>query len=676
MIVKAIEMRNVRSYKQASVELPLGKTLFEGDIGSGKSTILMAIEFAFFGLGSETGSSLLRVGESEGRVRMIFDVDGREYEILRVLSRKGSKVQQTEGRLRTPDATIHLSPTELKEKILEVLQFNEVPDPKAQSWIYRYAVYTPQEEMKSILLLTPDLRLQILRRAFGIEDYKLAGENANELGREIRRKAENLEGRAADFDDLKSRVERWREQREFFTEESNRMQKVESENVIELENLKKERDKMHGEEVRLSTLINAIASDEELIKAKSGDASEWMQEAEDIEKRTAKLNQKITEIGQTTTLTARSTVEISTEIKELDAKANELRTLEAKVAAKVDDYHSILETGVCPVCDRPAKAHEFVALEKAKKKEMTHVSEELGVCVSKLEKAREELEQRREYEVTLDKVRSLQDDVTRNVEEVEKRGGKVAKAREEIEKMKARLSKAKKEREELTGLGENLEELERNVRRVETQLRDTREKVTEARTRIDDLTRQIAEGEEEVKLKEQYAEKARILKENEIWLQDYFEPTVEAIERHVMVSINQDFNANLQKWFAMLIDDPDKEVRVDENFTPIISQDGYEQEVNFLSGGERTSIALAYRLALNTLVQRVSTGMKSNLLILDEPTDGFSQEQLGNVREVLDDIASPQLIVVSHEKELESFADQIFRISKERGESTITSGAR
>jgi exonuclease SbcC len=151
---------------------------------------------------------------------------------------------------------------------------------------------------------------------------------------------------------------------------------------------------------------------------------------------------------------------------------------------------------------------------------------------------------------------------------------------------------------------------------------------------------------------------------------------VEAIERHVMLSINQDFNANFQKWFAMLIDDPEKEVRVDENFTPIISQEGYEQEVNFLSGGERTSVALAYRLALNTLVQRVSTGMKSNLLILDEPTDGFSQEQLGNVREVLDDVACPQMIVVSHEKELESFADQIFRISKARGESLITSGSR
>jgi exonuclease SbcC len=676
MIVKEIELQNVRSYREASIEFPLGKTLFEGDIGSGKSTILMAIEFAFFGLGSETGSSLLRVGESEGRVRMIFDVDGKEYEILRGLSRKGTRVQQTGGYVKTPDAIIHLSPSELKEKILEILQFNEVPDPKAQSWIYRYAVYTPQEEMKSILLLTPDLRLQILRRAFGIEDYKAAGENANELARTIRRKAENLDGKAADLDDLKSRVKRWKEQRDFFSEELKRMQKVESENIAQLENLKQEREKLHDEEMRLSTLINAIASDEEFIKARSKDASEWMQEAEDLEKKTARLKQKIADLEQARSPTARGADEISADMRELEAKSNKLRSLEAQMASKVDEYHSILENGVCPVCDRPAEPHEFIALEKAKKEEMTHVSAELRTCVSRLEQAREELEKTREYEVTREKVRSLRDEVTRDLGDIGKSGSKVARAREEIEKTKARLSRAKKQRESLADLGKNLEELERKIRRADTHLKDAREKLTEAKTRIEDLTRQVAEGEEEAKVKERYGRMAGALKENEIWLQDYFGPTVEAIERHVMLSINQDFNANFQKWFAMLIDDPEKEVRVDENFTPMISQEGYEQEVNFLSGGERTSVALAYRLALNTLVQRVSTGMKSNLLILDEPTDGFSQEQLGNVREVLDDVVCPQLIVVSHEKELESFADQIFRVSKARGESQITSGTR
>jgi DNA repair protein SbcC/Rad50 len=122
----------------------------------------------------------------------------------------------------------------------------------------------------------------------------------------------------------------------------------------------------------------------------------------------------------------------------------------------------------------------------------------------------------------------------------------------------------------------------------------------------------------------------------------------------------------------MLVEDPGKQAKVDEEFTPVVQQDGIDQDVSYLSGGEKTSIALAYRLALNSIVQKVSTGMKSNLLILDEPTDGFSKEQLSKVREILDELESPQIILVSHERELESFADQVVRVTKSNGVSNIS----
>jgi hypothetical protein len=87
--------------------------------------------------------------------------------------------------------------------------------------------------------------------------------------------------------------------------------------------------------------------------------------------------------------------------------------------------------------------------------------------------------------------------------------------------------------------------------------------------------------------------------------------------------------------------------------------------------GEKTSLALAYRLSLNTIVQKVSAGIKSNLLILDEPTADFSKEQLFKIREILDELKCPQVIRVSREKELESFADQVMKIEKQNGISQI-----
>jgi len=141
------------------------------------------------------------------------------------------------------------------------------------------------------------------------------------------------------------------------------------------------------------------------------------------------------------------------------------------------------------------------------------------------------------------------------------------------------------------------------------------------------------------------------------------------------MNINLEFDSQFKKWFSMLVDDPGKEAKIDEDFTPIIQQDGVDQDVSYLSGGEKTSVALAYRLSLNNIVRKVSTGMQSNVLILDEPTDGFSKEQLGKVREILDELECPQIILVSHERELESFADQIFRVTKTNGVSTISTGS-
>ena len=190
-------------------------------------------------------------------------------------------------------------------------------------------------------------------------------------------------------------------------------------------------------------------------------------------------------------------------------------------------------------------------------------------------------------------------------------------------------------------------------------------------TKIEEGRKRVAELESEVKTKEESVKRTDFLAEYAIWLDDYFVPTVENIEKHVLITVQQEFNEFFQHWFSLLVEDPTKDARIDEDFTPIIEQDGYEQDVLYLSSGERTSVALAYRLALNMLVRKVSAGMKSGLLILDEPTDSFSREQLFKIRDILKELECPQIVIVSHEKELESFADQVYRITKVNGISKM-----
>ena len=171
MILNSMVLKNIRSYTEETIQFPRGTTLFEGDVGSGKTTILMAIEFGLFGLGSQKGGALLRAGTKEGSVNLQFEVDSVNYEVFRALTKRGRGVQQSECWVKPPEGVLKLSGSEMKEKVLEILNFNEPPNPKAQSVIYRYAVFTPQEEMKAILWMSPDSRLQTLRKAFRIEGY-------------------------------------------------------------------------------------------------------------------------------------------------------------------------------------------------------------------------------------------------------------------------------------------------------------------------------------------------------------------------------------------------------------------------------------------------------------------------------------------------------------------------
>ncbi|MFH1275537.1 MAG: SMC family ATPase, partial [Candidatus Woesearchaeota archaeon] len=150
------------------------------------------------------------------------------------------------------------------------------------------------------------------------------------------------------------------------------------------------------------------------------------------------------------------------------------------------------------------------------------------------------------------------------------------------------------------------------------------------------------------------------------WLDAYFLKLTYSIEKQVMIQIHNSFNVLFQEWFSMLIDDEQITSRIDDSFTPVIEQNGYEISFINLSGGEKTSAALAYRLALNRVINDVVHEIKTkDLLILDEPTDGFSSDQLDKVRDVLERLDLKQTIIVSHESKIESFVDNVIRIGKD-----------
>jgi len=175
----------------------------------------------------------------------------------------------------------------------------------------------------------------------------------------------------------------------------------------------------------------------------------------------------------------------------------------------------------------------------------------------------------------------------------------------------------------------------------------------------------------------QIAEKESIKKETEkireleFWISNKFVDLILFTEKQVMTTLKEEFSRFFSQWFSILVSDL-LSAKLNDDFSPIVEQKDYEIDYDFLSGGERTAIALAYRLALNQVINSVLSNIKTaNLVILDEPTDGFSSQQLDKMRDVLSQLTAEQLIIVSHEPKIESFVENIIKIKKENGISLV-----
>ena len=212
MLVRRLILKNIRSYndgEETAVDLPDGVVLFEGDIGSGKSTLLYAIEFALFGFSDLKGSHLLSEGKQAGKVSITFESGGTEYTVLRHLKARGEEVVQEDCYIYANGERAKLSPSDLKERVVSVLGFNEPTHPKAESLVYRYAVFTPQEQMKEILVQNPEDRMHVIRRILGAQSYQVAAENSEIIERTIREIVHDLK-RESEY--LETREDEWKPQ--------------------------------------------------------------------------------------------------------------------------------------------------------------------------------------------------------------------------------------------------------------------------------------------------------------------------------------------------------------------------------------------------------------------------------------------------------------------------------
>ena len=211
---------------------------------------------------------------------------------------------------------------------------------------------------------------------------------------------------------------------------------------------------------------------------------------------------------------------------------------------------------------------------------------------------------------------------------------------------------------------ENLNETIKQEKKVEIT-------IAELKREIQVFSNQINELKEKISSVEKIKQKLNYLVDLENWLSKQFVLMVSSVEKNVMNKLKSEFSNLFAEWFSMLVSETFN-VRLDDDFTPVIEQQDYEIDYAYLSGGERTAIALAYRLALNQVINSMLSNIKTKgFIILDEPTDGFSEQQLDKMGNVLEQLNANQLIIVSHEPKMESFVENVIKFKKEDQKSII-----
>lgn len=856
MILKRIVLKNIRSYKeQTSIEIPPGRTLFQGDIGCGKSTILSAIEFALFGLGDFNGGYILRSGERKGSVSLEFEVKGKPYQIYRSLLRHEKNVVQDKCYIIDGDKTMNYSAGEMRSKILEIVNINEKPHTKATSVIYRYAIFIPQEMMKQILTENQERRVEILRRAFGIEEYSIAKKNtdiistwakgeirvSSEIAKDFLQKRTLYNERRKKADNISYHMDKIRDFIESSDSELKNLQKSindlkeKKDLVLKLEtsipylekSITKNQEAKEKEQhvlERLETDLRVITESEEVVNRLKNKYEDYIEKKENLSKmgKSIKLYESLdkqkTRLEQSiATRKEYLELQISNDKNEIKLEEHEIKEQQDSIAnllalendeaslahhlkqlpslrkssvhilslisrneadiesrkkivddgqREIDEISNIGEGASCPKCKQKLTKehiskvkHEFfeqrtriereinnlrnsitIQKEKRKKvdldisnleskedilknlrknivelterrnaieaatKKLRERDSKLSRSIEMLQQERYSLEERTNLAPLLKHLRQLSDDkqlyekysiiasqyesqglvaqYIENLQEVKRK----PKIENEVNKTEAAIMTLTQEiilgKENLMehqnlyyknkGVIKQLDEIQSKIRYLESEISKNKQILAAAMSELNGIRSNLEELQDEIIKKEKHNRNEEILRQTQNWFAKCFTPSIEDIEKYVLENIKEEFNQLFQRWFSILLEAGDINVEVDENFIPIIIQGGYVLSIDSLSGGEKTAVAFAYRLALNTLIKKTAD-MRNNLIILDEPTDGFGKEQLIKLSQVLDELYSAQVIMVSHERELEGFVDTIYRITKEGGISTIES---
>ena len=693
-MLRKIELLNFLSHGESEIALKPGITVFMGQNGSGKSSVIDAITFALFGKHTRPNNKgLVKYREAKGQASVEFTSGDKTYKAVRSLTAKGTTEAKlykiTEGKevLAAQGERSQLGNDTMSNAIESIigLDFDKI----------RISSIVQQGELEKIIKAKPKEFKELLNSIITIDKLDLA--NLSMKG--IKEKFRSNIKEQYDYDDedlgiVSNKITEF----ETIIKDSEpllkklHMEKTERERRIS--DLKKEVKKLQTQELKVKELESRK---NELIAYAREKIVELGRRNLEIEEKIKKCNASFSiiddsvdvepEIGQGKTVLEK----ISEEFLDLSGKKSRF-SANVSLAEKIT-----LKDGKCPVCDSEVDhLNELFQIEHIKK-EIKEITERMN----KLEQDKREIQQKA---IQLEKKLEEQ----RNSKAVLKANNINEKS--DITKLQEDLDNEKKQLQIVSSSVESqqivqLASLDIHTKRISENI-STLEKETEGfdQTIFSNLQNALLENESELRhidtnygatisrldnAKEELKKLSSTLRELEITREyvsrlEKIQETVYKVDGPVAKSLRSwalnTISQNASKYLEMMNTRINKiHLQEDIKKIDIICKRGNtEYDINSLSGGERVTVAIALRLGMAHLLE----SSKLNFMIMDEPTNYLDAEhkaelvnvltQLSEVKK-LDSEAPLQLLIITHDTEIfeNTSIDNIYRFSKVGDETKI-----
>jgi len=675
-----VELVNFLAHSDTKLEFDSGATVFVGENGAGKSSIIDAITFSLFGEHTrKNNKGLIRRGANQGFAKIEFSANGKNYQAIRKIDSKGTLTAQFAENVDGKYSAI----VEGERKQFGESMTKHVEEAFAMDFEkLQIASIVQQGELNSIIKAKPKEFKELLNAIIGIDKLDTALASMRTVQREFRSSIQEKFG----YDDtqvvpLENKIA------EYENESKNAQPRLE-----QLDVEKKE------QELLISKLEKQIQNDstkESQLKDLESRKKEWQEYAKDviksIQNEVAEKEEIVNECKPCFAI-SKNKNEIESEIdkiqKEFSIIESELSDLEKK-QVRLEEHEElaeklVLKDGKCPVCDSTVNHLKPLFQKK-------HIEDEIdGIRkkVDELENKKEELEQNN---VSL----------TNDLEEIKKAETILSthkiKNESQLDKISAEIKAKVKQMQKIpltiipgqlvgvTNLDSHAKTIYESIVSLEksTSGFDQQELQKSIESRANSMTRLT-------QINQEYGEISGNIKKAKIELEKLGSTLKELkhVERYVTELENIQENVynrdgpvgkSLRSWSLEIISQKASEYLEKLN-TKIqrISLSEKTRDVNItcysrnttldiesLSGGEQVSVALALRLGMSHLLGASNL----NFMILDEPTahlDGERRKSLVNVLSQLTSLkedSSMQFIIITHDAEIfdDSSVENIYK---------------